>query len=143
MVCKQTFARVIFNTINKLYYNKYIEGEKKGFNLKLWNEERLNNYLKDWEKKQLPQENDLNFDTQVLDDDIRIFTNKILQQNLVAEIMTILTFQFSVGNLAFNQSNVIMERIKRILNLALEIISTYFQFYLKFEFDITLINKNL
>ena len=33
-----------------------------------------------------------------------------------------------------------MTRIKRITNLALEVIASYFQFYLKFEFDITLID---
>jgi len=95
--------------------------------------------LKDYEQKQLQDVNDLNFNENIQNNDIRIYTNKILQQNLVTEIMTI-TFQFPVGNLAFNCANIIMKRIKRITNLALEVIATYFQFYLKFEFDITLIN---
>ena len=54
--------------------------------------------------------------------------------------MTTLTFQFPTGNLAFNKPDMIMTRIKRISNLALEIIASHFQFYLKFEFDITLID---
>ena len=54
--------------------------------------------------------------------------------------MTTLTFQFPIGNLAFNKPDIIMTKIKRISNLALEVIANYFQFYLKFEFDITLID---
>ena len=73
---------------------------------------------------------------------IQVYTNKILQHNLVAKVMTTLTFQFPTGNFAFNKSDIIITKIKRITNLTLKVIVSYFQFYLKFKFNITLININ-
>ena len=50
-------------------YNVYIDANRKGFNLKLWNEEKLHTYLKDYEQKQLQDVNDLNFNENIQDNE--------------------------------------------------------------------------
>jgi len=59
--------------------------------------------------------------------DVQIYTNKILERNLVAEVMTTLTFLFPTGLLELNKASFIVDRI--------DVIASHFQFYLKFEFD--------
>lgn len=60
------------------------------------------------------------------DDDIRIYTNKVLQQNLVADAKTCFSSRFPTGDLTFNKAAVIIEKVKRIVDLALEVITKSF-----------------
>ena len=71
-----------FHTGNLQYYlpvyNQYIEANKKGFNLKFWNEETLHNYMYDWEQNQLENRNNLIFTKNEQNNNIHIYTNKML-----------------------------------------------------------------
>jgi len=96
-------------------YNKFLEAQQKGFLSDQFHEADLDHYLVEYSKASDIYSNSLAFEEDTEENNITIYINKVLQQNLIAGIMSVFTFQFP--NYSFNNPSAISAKIDRVSHL--------------------------